>query len=38
MVNKEMDEGYISIKKEGLMKIAFSSEDTEITYFTLKNS
>lgn len=38
MVNKEMDEGFISIKKEGLMKIAFSSEDTEITYFTLKNS
>ena len=37
-VNKDMDEGYISIKKEGLMKIEFTSEETQVKYFTLKNS
>jgi hypothetical protein len=37
-VNKDIDKCIISIKNEGLMKIEFSTEETQIKYFTIKNS
>ena len=35
-VNKDLEEGTISINYEGLMKLNFKSEDSESEYFLIR--